>query len=67
VASPLTRYFRDTWLASREAQSISHIVWLYVRFALSYRGVEKLLAEREVILPYETVCQVKRPGESLSD
>ncbi len=36
---------------------ISHAVWLYFRFALSYRDVEELLAERGVILTYETVRQ----------
>jgi len=32
-------------------------VWLYFRFALSYRDVEELLAERGVTLTYETVRQ----------
>jgi putative transposase len=32
-------------------------VWLYYRFALSYRDVEELLAERGGILTYETVRQ----------
>jgi putative transposase len=36
---------------------IAHAVWLYVRCALSYRDVEELLAERGVILTYETVRQ----------
>ncbi len=36
---------------------IAHAVWLYFRFALSYRDVEELLAERDVILSYETVRQ----------
>jgi putative transposase len=36
---------------------IGHAVWLYFRFALSYRDVEELLAERGVILTYETVRQ----------
>ncbi len=36
---------------------ISHAVWLYFRFALSYRDVEGLLAERGVILTYETIRQ----------
>ncbi len=34
---------------------IGHAVWLYFRFALSYRDVEELLAERGVIVTYETV------------
>ena len=36
---------------------IGHAVWLYFRFALSYRDVEELLAERGVIVTYETVRQ----------
>jgi len=36
---------------------IGHAVWLYFRFALSYRDVEELLAERGVILTYETIRQ----------
>src|SRR5436305_4684785 len=34
---------------------IGHAVWLYFRFALSYRDVEELLAERGVILTDETI------------
>jgi putative transposase len=34
---------------------IQHAVWLYVRFTLSYRDVEDLLAERCFDVPYETV------------
>jgi hypothetical protein len=30
-------------------------VWLYLRFMLSYRDVEDLLAERGLEVPYETV------------
>jgi putative transposase len=36
---------------------IAHAVWLYFRFALSYRDVEELLAERGVIVTYETIRQ----------
>ncbi len=36
---------------------IAHAVWLYFRFARSYRDVEELLAERGVIVTYETVRQ----------
>ena len=36
---------------------IAHAVWLYCRFALRYRDVEELLAERGVMLPHETVRQ----------
>ncbi|QRM35795.1 IS6 family transposase [Microvirga sp. VF16] len=34
---------------------IRHAVWLYLRFTLSYRDVEELLAERGLDLSYETV------------
>jgi putative transposase len=34
---------------------ISHCVWLYFRFCLSYRDVEELMAERGVLLTYEAV------------
>ena len=34
---------------------ISHAVWLYYRFLLSYRDVEELLAEHEVTVSYETI------------
>ena len=36
---------------------ISHAVWLYFRFSLSYRDVEELLAERGIVVTYETVRQ----------
>ncbi len=36
---------------------IAHAVWLYFRFALNYRDVEALLAERGVVRSYETVRQ----------
>src|SRR5258708_3425989 len=34
---------------------IRHAVWLYVRFTLSYRDVEDMLAERGLDISYETV------------
>src|SRR6202047_2798617 len=34
---------------------IQHAIWLYLRFTLSYRDVEELLAERGVDVSYETV------------
>src|SRR5438477_7114436 len=34
---------------------IQHAIWLYLRFTLSYRDVEELLAERGFDLSYETV------------
>src|SRR5690349_6987998 len=34
---------------------IQHAVWLYLRFTLSYRDVEDLLAERGLDISYETI------------
>jgi putative transposase len=34
---------------------IRHAVWLYMRFTLSYRDLEDLLAERGLDISYETV------------
>ena len=34
---------------------VQQAIWLYLRFALSFRDVEDLLAERGIILSYETV------------
>ena len=36
---------------------ISHAVWLYHRFSLSFRDVEDLLAERGITITYETIRQ----------
>jgi putative transposase len=36
---------------------ISHAVWLYYRFSLSFRDVEDLLAERGIIVSYEAIRQ----------
>ncbi len=37
------------------AEIIRHPVWLHLRFTLSYRDVEELLAERGIEVSYETV------------
>jgi putative transposase len=37
------------------AAIISHAVWLYYRFALSFRDVEDLLAQRGIIVSYESI------------
>jgi transposase-like protein len=34
---------------------IQHAIWLYLRFTLSYRDVEELLAKRGLDISYETV------------
>ena len=36
------------------AEIISHCVWLYFRFALSFRDVEEMLAMRGIVFTYET-------------
>jgi hypothetical protein len=38
------------------SEIISHAVWLYFRFSLSFCDVEELLAQRGIIVTYETVC-----------
>jgi len=51
----------SAWLRSATAaiasrpRSIQHAIWLYLRFTLSYRDVEELLAERGLDISYETV------------
>jgi putative transposase len=37
------------------SEIISHTVWLYFRFSISYRDVEELMAVRGITLTYETV------------
>lgn len=39
------------------AEIISHAVWLYHRFTVSFRDVENLLAERGVTVSYESIRQ----------
>jgi len=48
-----SRYIRHRF----PAEIISHAVWLYYRFNLSFRDVEDLLAERGVTVTYETIRQ----------
>jgi len=43
---------------------ISYAVWLYYRFTLSFRDIEDLLAERGVMVSYESIrlwCQEVGP------
>ena len=50
---------------------IQQAVWLYFRFALSYRDVEDMLAERGIDVSYETVrrsaCLYRKPKPGRSD
>src|SRR5262245_16973532 len=62
------------------AEIISHAVWLYFRFCLSYRDVEELLFARGVTVSYEgsengvaslasstpISCAVDAPGRAIS-
>jgi putative transposase len=49
--SSITRYKHHRF----PAEIISHAVWLYFRFCLSYRDVEELLFVRGVIVSYEAI------------
>ena len=40
---------------------VSHAVWLYHRFCLSFRDAEDLLAQCGVTVTYETIRQWWRP------
>ncbi len=42
------------------AEIISHAVWLYFRFCLSYRDVEELLFSRGVTVTYEAIRKSNR-------
>ncbi len=47
---------------------IAHAVWLYFRFSLSFRDVEELLAERGIIVTYETIRQwVRKFGQTYAN
>ena len=51
MRTSVSRYHRHRF----PVEIISHCVWLYFRFALSFRDVEEMLAMRGVALTYETV------------
>ena len=36
---------------------ISHVVWLYFRFSLSFRDINELMASRGIFVTYETIRQ----------
>ena len=48
-----SRYLRHRF----PPEIISHAVWLYHRYCLSFQDVEDLLAERGIIVSYETIRQ----------
>ena len=46
---------------------IQHAIWLYVRFGLSLRNVQDLLAERGIEVSYKTVrCWIERFGPAFA-
>ena len=49
--SPTTKYKNHRF----PVEIISHAVWLYFRFCLSFRDVEELLLERGVTVTYEAI------------
>ena len=50
------------------AEIISHAVWLYHVFSLSLRDVERILAERGVLLTYETIRRwCRKFGQSFAN
>ena len=53
MKKPIPSYQRHRY----PPEIISHAVWLYHRFCLSFREVEELLAERGITVTYETIRQ----------
>ena len=50
------------------AEIISHCVWLYYRFPLSLRDVQEMMAERGVIVSYESIHQwCRKFGQSFAN
>jgi putative transposase len=54
MSAPLTDRYKHHRFP---AEIISHGVWLYFRFCLSYRDVEELLFARGIIVTYEAIRQ----------
>jgi putative transposase len=59
----------DTYSGYRyPTEIISHAVWLYFRFTLSFRDVEEILAYRGVIVTYEAIRQwTPKLGQTYAD
>ncbi len=58
------RSWQDLWMRKKRSQYsghrfpaeiISHSVWLYYRFSLSFRDIEEMLAARGVAVTYESI------------
>src|SRR4030095_13509574 len=63
MRTSVSRYHRHRF----PAEIISHCVWLYFRFALSFRDVEEMSAMRGVSLSYETVRECLKFGQTYAD
>src|SRR6476620_6770887 len=64
MKSPRDPHYRHRF----PAEIISHAVWLYHVFSLSLRDVELLLAERGVVVSYETVRRwCRKFGQSFTN
>jgi putative transposase len=64
MKTPTTTYKRHRF----PLEIIGHAVWLYFRFSLSFRDVEELLAERGVVVTYETIRQwCRKFGQTYAD
>ena len=46
---PATKKYKNHWFP---VEIISHAVWLYFRFCLSFRDVEEILLACGVVVPY---------------
>jgi len=51
MSKPKPRYYGHRF----PPEVISHAIWLYYRFSLSFRDVEDLLAQRGIVVSYESV------------
>ena len=61
---PINRYKNHRF----PVEIISHAVWLYFRFCLSYRDVEELLFARGVIVTYEAIRKwCRKFGQALCE
>src|SRR5687768_10723634 len=64
VRQPSSLYKRHRF----PGELISHAVWLSSRFLLSSRDVEELLAERGIVVTYETIRQwCQQFGQTFAD
>jgi putative transposase len=63
MRSSISRYHRHRFAT----EIISHCVWLYFRFALSFRDVEELLAMQDIAVSYETITEWLSISKTQSD